>query len=138
MTVSVFEDSDDDLGEKLREYLEKDILCVIIGSYIQCQMTGYFRSIVNCIFLKKEMRRYSLLLTLVPRKQRQIQQLKIGTSIILKNVSVWVTFDKRFYTCLMGQDILDKLYYMHWSNTPLFIANNVNDSREYIDCMEVK
>ena len=45
MTVSVFEDSDDDLGEKLREYLEKDILCVIIGSYIQCQMTGY--SIAN-------------------------------------------------------------------------------------------
>ena len=68
MTVSVSEDSDDDLGEKLREYLEKDILCVIIGSYIQCQMTGYFRLIVSCIFLKKEMRRYSLLLTLVPRK----------------------------------------------------------------------
>ena len=66
-----------------------------------------------------------------------MKKLKIGTSIILENVSVWVTFDKRFYTCLMGQDILDKLYYMHWSNTKkLLIADNVNDLREYMDSME--
>ena len=55
---------------------------------------------------------------------------------ILTNVSVWVTFDNRFYTCLMGQDILDKLYYMHWSNTrKLFIADNAFDLKEYINCM---
>lgn len=37
----------------------------------------------------------------------------------------------------MGQDILDKLYYMHWSNIKkFFIANNENDLREYIDCIE--
>ena len=66
----------------------------------------------------------------------KMKKLKIGTSIILNNVSVWVTFDKRFYTCLMGQDILNKLYYMHFSNTKkLFISDQVNDLREYIDYM---
>lgn len=35
MAVSDSADSDDDLCEKLHEYLEKDILCVIIGSYVQ-------------------------------------------------------------------------------------------------------
>lgn len=67
----------------------------------------------------------------------RMSKLKIGTSIILKNVSVWITFDKRFYTCLMGQDILDKLYYVHWKNTKkLLIADNANDLREYVNCME--
>lgn len=67
----------------------------------------------------------------------KMSKLKIGTSIILKNVSVWVTFDKRFFTCLMGQDILDKLYYMHWSNTKkLFISDNENDLVGYMDCMK--
>lgn len=66
----------------------------------------------------------------------KMKKLKLGTSIILTNVSVWVTFDNRFYTCLMGQDILDKLYYMHWSNTrKLFIADNAFDLKEYINCM---
>ena len=66
----------------------------------------------------------------------KMNKLKIGTSIVLENVSVWITFDKRFYTCLMGQDILDKLYYMHWSNTKkLLIADNANNLREYMDCM---
>ena len=37
----------------------------------------------------------------------KIKRLKIGNSIILSDVSVWVTFDNRFYTCLMGQDILE-------------------------------
>lgn len=35
LAVSDSADSDDDLCEKLHEYLEKDILCVIIGSYVQ-------------------------------------------------------------------------------------------------------
>ncbi len=34
VAVSNSMDSDDDLCEKLHEYLEKDILCVIIGSYV--------------------------------------------------------------------------------------------------------
>lgn len=35
MALSDSSDSDDDLCEKLHEYLEKDILCVIIGSYVR-------------------------------------------------------------------------------------------------------
>lgn len=35
LAVSDSEESDDNLCEKLHEYLEKDILCVIIGSYVQ-------------------------------------------------------------------------------------------------------
>lgn len=35
LAVSDSEDSDDDLCKKLHEYLEKDILCIIIGSYVQ-------------------------------------------------------------------------------------------------------
>ena len=35
VAVSDSADSDDDLCEKLHEYLEKDILCVIVGSYVQ-------------------------------------------------------------------------------------------------------
>lgn len=64
----------------------------------------------------------------------KIKKLKIGTSIILTNVSIWVTFDSRFYTCLMGQDILNKLYYMHLSNTTkLLLSDKANDLREYIN-----
>lgn len=35
VAVSDSVDSDDDLCKRLHEYLEKDILCVIIGSYVQ-------------------------------------------------------------------------------------------------------
>ncbi|MCI9032943.1 MAG: hypothetical protein HFJ08_02610 [Lachnospiraceae bacterium] len=35
VAVSDSADSDDELCEKLHEYLEKDILCVIVGSYVQ-------------------------------------------------------------------------------------------------------
>lgn len=35
VAVSDSVDSDDELCEKLHEYLEKDILCVIVGSYVQ-------------------------------------------------------------------------------------------------------
>jgi len=64
----------------------------------------------------------------------KIKKLKIGTSILLPNVSIWVTFDSRFYTCLIGQDILDKLNYMHSSNAKkLFLSDKVDDLREYIN-----
>lgn len=35
LVVSDSSNSDDELYEKLQEHLEKDILCVIIGSYVQ-------------------------------------------------------------------------------------------------------
>lgn len=35
VAVSDSADSDDDLCEKLHEYLDREILCVIIGSYVQ-------------------------------------------------------------------------------------------------------
>ncbi len=35
MAVSDSTESDDELCEKLHEFLEKDILCVIVGSYVQ-------------------------------------------------------------------------------------------------------
>ena len=35
MAVSDSAESDDDLCEKMHECLEKDILCIIIGSYMQ-------------------------------------------------------------------------------------------------------
>lgn len=63
----------------------------------------------------------------------KMKRFKIGTSIIMTDVSVWVTFDNRFYTCLMGQDILERLYYLHLSNTKkLLISDNANDLRVYI------
>lgn len=63
----------------------------------------------------------------------KLKSFKIGTSIVLENVSVWVTFDKRFYTCLLGQDLLQRLYYMHLRNTKeLLISNNVMDLKRYI------
>lgn len=87
--------------------------------------------------LKEENKEYNKDRYSIKFYEVRMKKLKIGASIILENVSVWVTFDKRFYTCLMGQDILDKLYYMHLSNTKkLLIADNSNDLREYIDSME--
>lgn len=35
LAVSDSEESDDDLCEKMHECLEKDILCIIVGSYAQ-------------------------------------------------------------------------------------------------------
>lgn len=35
LAVSDSAESDDDLCEKLHEFLDKDILCVIVGSYVQ-------------------------------------------------------------------------------------------------------
>ena len=41
--------------------------------------------------------------------------------------------DKRFYICLLGQDLLQRLYYMHLRNTKeLLISNNVMDLKRYI------
>lgn len=64
----------------------------------------------------------------------KLRKLKIGTSVILENVSVWVTFDDRFYTCLLGQDTLDRLYYLHIRNTKeLLISDNAADLKQYIN-----
>ncbi len=64
----------------------------------------------------------------------KLNKFKIGTSIILTDVPVWVTFDKRFYTCLLGQDIMNKLYYLHLKDTKsLFISDEINDLKAYID-----
>lgn len=64
----------------------------------------------------------------------KLKKLKIGTSISLENISVWVTFDNRFYTCLLGQDILEQLYYLHIRNTKeLFISDNGDDLQKYMD-----
>ncbi|MDE5824701.1 MAG: retroviral-like aspartic protease family protein [Lachnospiraceae bacterium] len=67
----------------------------------------------------------------------KLKMFKIGTSIILENVSVWVTFDKRFYTCLLGQDILEQLYYLHLRNTKeLLISDNTDDLKKYLRSMK--
>lgn len=66
----------------------------------------------------------------------KLKKLKMGTSIVLENVSVWVTFDNRFYTCLMGQDVLNQLYYFHIRNTTkLFISDNIADVKNYTECV---
>lgn len=63
----------------------------------------------------------------------KLKGFQIGTSIILENVSVWVMFDNRFYTCLLGQDVLQELYYMHLRNMKeLLISDNVNDLKRYM------
>ncbi len=63
-----------------------------------------------------------------------VKKFRIGTSIVLTNVSVWVTFDKRFYTCLLGQDILERLYYLHLRNTKsLFLTDDINDLKSYME-----
>lgn len=56
--------------------------------------------------LKEDHKEYSKDRYSIKFYEVKMKKLKIGTSIILNNVSVWVTFNKRFYTCLMGQDIL--------------------------------
>lgn len=84
--------------------------------------------------LKEENKEYSKDSYSIKFYEVKIKKLKIGTSIILTNVSIWVTFDSRFYTCLMGQDILNKLYYMHLSNTTkLLLSDKADDLREYIN-----
>lgn len=84
--------------------------------------------------LKEENKEYSKDSYSIKFYEVKIKKLKIGTSIILSNVSIWVTFDSRFYTCLMGQDILDKLNYTHLSNTKkLLLSDKVDDLREYIN-----
>lgn len=66
----------------------------------------------------------------------KLRKLKMGASIILENVSVWVTFDNRFYTCLLGQDILEQLHYLHLRNTKeLLISDNVADLKQCINGM---
>ena len=64
----------------------------------------------------------------------KLKRFKIGTSIIMENVSVWVTYDKRFYACLLGQDLLEQLYYIHLKNVKeLFISDNEIDMKQYMD-----
>ena len=66
----------------------------------------------------------------------KLKRFRIGTSIILENISVWVTFDKRFYTCLLGQDLLEYLFYLHLRNTKeLLISDSVVDLKKYMGSM---
>ena len=84
--------------------------------------------------LKEENREYSKDIYSIKFYEVRMKKFKIGTSIILTDVSVWVTFDNRFYTCLMGQDILEQLCYLHMNNTKqLFISDNANDLKAYMD-----
>lgn len=84
--------------------------------------------------LKEENKEYSKDSYSIKFYEVKIKKLKIGTSILLPNVSIWVTFDSRFYICLMRQDILDKLNYVYLSNTKkLLLSNKVDDLREYIN-----
>ncbi len=62
----------------------------------------------------------------------RLKKFKIGTSIIMEHVSVWVTFDKRFYTCLLGQDLLEQIYYLHLKNTQeLLVSDRMADLKQY-------
>lgn len=84
--------------------------------------------------LKEENKEYSKDSYSIKFYEVKIKKLKIGTSILLPNVSIWITFDSRFYTCLMGQGILDKLNYMNLSNAKeLLLSDKVDDLREYIN-----
>lgn len=84
--------------------------------------------------LKEENKEYSKDSYSIKFYEVKIKKLKIRTSILLPNVSIWVTFDSRFYICLMRQDILDKLNYVYLSNTKkLLLSNKVDDLREYIN-----
>lgn len=50
----------------------------------------------------------------------------------MEHVSVWVTFDKRFYTCLLGQDLLEQIYYLHLKNTQeLLVSDRMADLKQY-------
>lgn len=78
---------------------------------------------------KKDADRYSIKLYEVKLKRFQV-----GTLITVENVSVWVTFDRRFYICLMGQDLLERLYYLHLRSTKeLYITDNIVDLKQYMD-----
>ena len=45
-----------------------------------------------------------------------------------------MTYDKRFYACLLGQDLLEQLYYIHLKNVKeLFILDNEIDMKQYMD-----
>ena len=52
----------------------------------------------------------------------------------MENVSLWVTFDRRFYTCLLGQDLLEQLYYLHLRDTKeLYITDDSVDLKQYMN-----
>lgn len=89
--------------------------------------------------LKEENKEYSKDLYSIRFYEIKLKKFKIGTSIILPDVSVWVTFDNRFYTCLMGQNILNKLYYMHLQNTKiLLILDDAADLKKHLDSISEK
>lgn len=78
---------------------------------------------------KKEADRYSIKFYEVKLKRFQI-----GNSITVENVSLWVTFDRRFYTCLLGQDLLEQLYYLHLRDTKkLYITDDIVDLKQYMN-----
>lgn len=61
----------------------------------------------------------------------KLKKFQVGTSITVENVSLWVTFDRRFYTCLMGQDLLEQLHYLHLRDTKkLYITDDIVDLKQ--------
>ena len=64
----------------------------------------------------------------------RLSRFQIGTSIVLNDVSVWITFDNRFYSCLLGQDLLELLYYLHIKGSKkLFVSDCLDELVKYIN-----
>ncbi len=94
VAVSDFVDSNDDLYEKLHEYLEKDILCVIIGSYVQGENEMLYTVSDDRIFtVNREL--YIL------EKRNAAMQFIIdtGAGIMLQGERTWLKFDPRGVCC---------------------------------------
>lgn len=91
--------------------------------------TRYMNGVLKEGDRKKDADRYSIKFYEVKLKRFQI-----GNSITLENVTLWVTFDRRFYTCLLGQDLLEQLYYLHLRDTKeLCITDSIVDLKRYMN-----
>jgi len=62
----------------------------------------------------------------------------IGSCINLGSQKIWITFDDRFSSRLLGIDILSQIYYFHSAKTKqLFIAPNHTEILDYIHENEI-